>query len=78
MKSCANCWSASLPPITSRPLARSHIISIAALGGADRAHAVVDAPGAEAVLGDHESGSLLSEQVRLRTATTAPSYSSAG
>ena len=33
------------------------------LGGADRAHAVVDAARAEAVLGDHEAGAALAEQV---------------
>ena len=35
------------------------------LGGADRAHAVVDAAGAEAVLGDHEAGLARAEQVGL-------------
>ena len=38
------------------------------LGGADRAHAVVDAARAEAVLGDHEAGAALAEQVRGRHA----------
>ena len=39
-----------------------------ALAGADRAHAVVDPAGAEAVLGDHEAGAARAEQVRHRHA----------
>ena len=38
------------------------------LGRSDRAHAVVDAPGAEASLGDHEAVALAGDQVRGRHA----------
>ena len=55
MKSWTNCFSASVPAERLALVrALAHQLD-RALGRADRAHAVVDAAGAEAVLGDHEA-----------------------
>ena len=68
MKSWTNCLSASGPPKRLAGVgAVAHHLD-RPLGGADRAHAVVDAAGAEPVLGDHEAGAALAEQVGLRDA----------
>ena len=71
MKSWTNCLSRQRPAeglAGVGPLAH-HLDG--ALGGPDRAHAVVDAARAEPVLGDHEAGAALAEQVRLRHAAVA-------
>jgi hypothetical protein len=74
MRSCVTvCWAIVLPKAV-RAGALAHQLE-RALGRADRAHAVVDAAGAEAALGDLEAAAFAEQDVAAGTRTFFSSIS---